>query len=60
MKQTISSKAEASALIDSTNDVLFRLVGDFVKYHTGKGHLEIRKESKNFTITMRLERKGVK
>ena len=57
MKKKISEKAETCALIDSTNDILFRLIGDFVKYHTEKGHIEIRKESLNFVITLRLERK---
>ena len=58
MKQTISPKEEAFALIDDTNYVINRLIGDFVKYHhSGKGHLEIRKESQEFVLTMRLERK---
>ena len=50
-------KEEACALIDDANDVIKRLIGDFVKYHTGKGHLEIHKESPKFVITIRLERK---
>ena len=56
-----SEKEEACTLIDDTNHIIKRLTGDFVKYHTGKGHIEIRKESLNFVITLRLERKkGVK
>lgn len=54
-------KEEACTLIDNIHSVIKRLIGDFVKYHTGKGHIEIRKESPNFVITLRLERKkGVK
>ena len=50
-------KEEACTLIDGANDLINRLTGDFVKYHTGKGHIEIRKESPNFVIILRLERK---
>jgi len=54
----ISEKEEACALIDGINLVIIRLIGDFVKYHhSGKGHLEIRKESASFVVTTRLERK---
>ena len=60
MKNKISEKEEAYTLIANTNNILFRLLGDFVKYHTGKGHLEIRKESSNFVITLKLERKKEK
>lgn len=55
----IFEKEEACTLIDDIHSVIKRLTGDFVKYHTEKGHIEIRKESENFTIIMRLERKGV-
>ena len=57
MKKKLSEKEEANALIDDTNSVINRLIGDFVKYHTGKGHLEICKHSPNFILTIRLERK---
>ncbi len=57
MKNKLSEKEEANALIDDTNYVINWLIGDFVKYHAGKGHLEVRKESENFVLTMRLERK---
>ena len=57
MKNKLSEKEEACTLIDDTNHIIKRLTGDFVKYHSGKSHIEIRKESENFTITMRLERK---
>ena len=60
MKKKLSEKEEACTLIDDTNHIINRLIGDFVKYHTGKGHLEICKESENFVLTMRLERKGAK
>lgn len=60
MKKKLSGKEEAFALIDDANYVINRLIGDFVKYPIRKGHLEIRKESQNFVLTMRLERKGVK
>jgi len=54
----ISEKEEVFGLIDDTNSILNRLIGDFVKYHhSGKGHLEIRKESLKFVLTMKLERK---
>ena len=61
MKKKLSEKEEVFALIDDTNYIINRLIGDFTKYHSGKGHLEIRKESQNFVIILRLERKkGVK
>ena len=60
MKKKLSEKEEAFALIDDTNYIVNRLIGDFVKYHTGKGHLEIHKKSENFVLIMRLERKEAK
>jgi len=57
-ENNLSEKGEVTALIDSVNDIIHRLIGDFVKYHSGKGHLEIRKESSHFILIMRLERKG--
>ena len=61
MKKKLSGKEEAFALIDDINYIINRLIGDFVKYHTGKGHLQICTESPKFVLTMRLERKkGVK
>jgi len=53
-----SEKEEVFGLIDDTNSILNRLIGDFVKYHhSGKGHLEISKQSPKFVLTMRLDRK---
>ena len=62
MKKKLSEKEEATALIDDTYSVINRLTGDFVKYHTGSGYIEICKESEIFVLTMRLERKkgGIK
>ena len=48
---------EAHILVNDTTKLLHGLLGDFVKDCRNKGHIEIRKESPNFVITLRLERK---
>ena len=61
MKNKLSEEDEAQILIINATDLIKLFSDDFVKYHTGKGHIEIRKESLNFVIILRLERKkGVK
>ena len=57
MKNKLSEEDEAQILIINTTDLIKLFSDDFVKYHTKKGHIEIRKESPNFVITLRLERK---
>jgi len=53
-----NEKEEVYSLIDDANYVLNQLIGYFVKYHhSGKGHLEISKETPKFVLTMRLDRK---
>ena len=55
MKQTISPKEEANALIVDVSGLSLRLVGDFVKY--SGGCFKTSKESSHYIATVKLERK---
>ena len=61
MKKKLSEEDEAQILIINATDLAKQFSDDFVNYRAGTGHIEIRKESSNFVIILRLERKkGVK
>lgn len=55
--ENFSEKEEIFALVGDLNHLIQRLAGDFVNYHTGKGYIEMNKESPKFVVIMRVERK---
>lgn len=60
MKKTnIPEDNEAWSLIESTTMLIQKFRENFVKQSTSKneGHVEVSKESENFVVTMKLERK---
>ena len=57
MKKKLSEEDEAQILIINATDLIKQFSDDFVNYRAGTGHIEIRKESPKFVISIRLERK---
>ena len=61
MKNMNASKEdedEAESLLEDTFVLTQGFSAAFGKYSTSKGHMEIRKESPKFVVTMKLERKA--
>ena len=56
-KSNISEEDEAQVLILNSTYLIKLFSNDFVKQSTRKGHIEVRKESANFAVIMRVERK---
>ena len=61
MKKTnIPEEVEPYKLTEAVTILIPGFINGFVKESRGKGHIEIRKESPKFIVTMRVERKKEK
>ena len=54
---SLAEEGEARVVVEDSSDLIENLLGEFVKQSTRNGYVEISKESENFVVTMRLERK---
>ena len=54
---TLADEGEARAVVEDSSDLIELLLRDFEKQSTRNGYVEISKQSANFVVTMKLERK---